>query len=105
MDSILTIQDRKTPILFEKENKTLTERRRALTDKLEKVISDKRAAYTKNVAELKAYIDSGEKDESKKPEMAKGFSDLKKGKNSFQNTLNFTAIVGTQPLIGQHLIS
>jgi hypothetical protein len=82
MDSPLHIEKRRNPILFSKENKKLLERRGFFLSKLEKVISDKRAAYTKNLKELS---------EGKKPEIAPAFNDLKKGQYAFQNTLNFFA--------------
>jgi hypothetical protein len=89
MDTKINVEDRKTPILFDVENKVLSDRRAYLTTKLEKVISDKREAYIKHVKELKEYLASDMKDESKKPEIASAFEDLKKGQYAFQNMLNF----------------
>lgn len=91
LDTPIKVEDRKTPILFDTENKVLAERRAYFISKLEKVMAEKRVVYDKHVKELKEYLASNMKDESKKPEIAASFQDLKKGQYAFQNMVNFFA--------------
>lgn len=90
MDTPILLLNKKNSLLARKlDEHSFHNRKDIYINKITQTIADKKAEYALYVDSLSKFVASGEKDESKKPKVNPLFKDDKKGKNSYQNIINF----------------